>query len=251
MATITVSIKDIAKNFDTFTEKVMRDLYAWNMDFNPRSEIKGDYSVKARGVSSLVMKEIRMQALAQLNTTLTPEQKDYIPEGEFVSEMFKAHDLKITLRTEEEVKQLREARDQSIQNQLALKMLQSEIKYKDAQTMAQLTKAKEHNVKAVKDAQTPPEGVEATDPRLTEEQVALAQTERTAKEAEIRRGEEKHQQDMAHAGESHNVKKAIDTTKAASEIALKGKKTEAEIKSKAEAAKVKAKEKKVKPAKKE
>jgi hypothetical protein len=251
MATITVSIKDIAKNFDTFTEKVMRDLYAWNMDFNPRTDIKGDYSVKARGVSSLVMKEIRMQALSQLNTTLTPEQKDYIPEGEFVSEMFKAHDLKINLRTDEEVKQIREARKQNVENQLALEMLRAEIGYKKSQTMAQLTKSKKLNVEATKDAQTPPEGVEATDPRLTEEEVALKSTERMGKEAEIRRGEEKHQMEMAHADEAHTVKKAIDTTKAASEIALKGKKTEAEIKTKEAAAKVKAKEKKVKPAKKE
>jgi len=57
--------------------------------------------------------------------------------------------------------------------------------------------------------------------------------------------------EMAHADEAHTVKMAIDTTKAASEIALKGKKTEAEIKTKEAAAKVKAKEKKVKPAKKE
>jgi len=251
MATITVSIKDIAKNFDTFTEKVMRDLYAWNMDFNPRTDIKGDYSVKARGVSSLVMKEIRMQALSQLNTTLTPEQKDYIPEGEFVSEMFKAHDLKINLRTDEEVKQIREARKQNVENQLALEMLRAEIGYKKSQTMAQLTKAKEHNISALKDAQTPPETIPADDPRLAEADLAQKETDRVATEAQIRRDEERHMMEMAHADETHTVRKAIDTTKAASEIALKGKKTEAEIKTKAEVAKAKAKQSKTKTVKKE
>ena len=62
LATITISIKDVVKNFDYFTEGNIRDLYAWNMEFNPRTDIKGDFNIKARGVSSLVMKEIRMQA---------------------------------------------------------------------------------------------------------------------------------------------------------------------------------------------
>ncbi|MFA5346527.1 MAG: hypothetical protein WC294_00150 [Methanoregula sp.] len=254
MATITVSIKDIAKNFDTFTEKVMRDLYAWNMDFNPRTDIKGDYSVKARGVSSLVMKEIRMQSLQQLNTTLTPEQKDYIPEGELVGELFKAHDIKIKLRSDEEVKQIRDARDQSIQNQLALKMLESEIKYKDAQTLSQLTKAKKANTDATIAAQTPIEQPAGTDPRITDGEVALQEAEVAAKEAEIRRKEEQHSLNMQHQQESHGVKVAVDTTTAAHNIANKGKMTEAAIKMKEEAAKIKAKQakapKKEKPVKK-
>lgn len=220
-ATVLVSIKDIVKNFDTFTEHIIRAIYAWNMEFNPRQDIKGDFLCKARGVSSLVMKEIRMQALSQLNTTLTPEQKDYIPEGELVKELMKAHDIDITLRTEEEVRKIREARQQSVQNQLALKMAEAEIGYKKAQSVAQLTKAKEHNVKAVKDAQTPPEVPTGTDPRIADGEVALQNTEQVAKEAEIRRHEETHQLEMAHSDEAHKTKMAMDTTRTAHDVSIK------------------------------
>jgi len=121
--------------------------------------------------------------------------------------------------------------------------------------MAQLTKAKEHNVKAIKEASTQDE---STDPRLTEAELALQQTEKVGKDAEIRRAEEKHMQDLAHADEAHNVKKAIDTTKTAHDIAIKGKTAEADIKMKEkmtqagiQAKRIAAKQKKVtKPAKK-
>lgn len=226
MATITVSIKDVVKNFDAFTEKVMRDLYAWNMEFNPRQDIKGDYQCKARGVSSLVMKEVRMQALNQLATTLTDQERDYIPTRELLSERFKAHDIAINLLTEEEVQKIHDARDQSIQNKLQIEMLQSEIAKNKAQSMSLLTKSKKTNVEAIKDAQAPPEGVEQTDPRLIEGDVALKQTDVVAKEAEIRRKEEQHSLNMQHQQEKHGVQIATDTTKAAQKMAIEGKQAE-------------------------
>jgi len=251
-ATVLVSIKDIVKNFDTFTEKIIRDIYAWNMDFNPRQDIKGDFKCKALGVSSLVMKEIRMQALTQLNTTLTPEQRDYIPEGEMVREILKSHDIDITLRTEEEVQKLREAREQSIQMQLAIKLQEAEIGYKRSQTMAMLSKAKEKNISANKEAQTPVEGTETTDPRLAEEELALHQTERGGKEAEIRRKEEKHGMDMAHSDEAHRVKTATETAKTAQDMELKRRTAEHGMvmkeKTTAAAAKAKTAASKAKPA---
>ena len=226
MATVLVSIKDIVKNFDTFTEGIIRDLYAWNMEFNPRKDIKGDFLCKARGVSSLVMKEIRMQALTQLTTTMTPEEWDYIPKREFLVEKFKAHDIMIPLLSEEEVQKLRDARDQSVQNQLALKMADAEVGYKKAQTMAQLTKAKEHNVKAVKDAQTPPEQPQGVNPELQNAEVQGVQTNNLAKEAEIRRAEEQHTLDLEHQQEQHHVGLVQETAKTAQEMELKNRTAE-------------------------
>ena len=226
MATVLVSIKDIVKNFDNFTEEIIRDLYAWNMEFNPRKDIKGDFLCKARGVSSLVMKEIRMQALTQLTTTMTPEEWDYIPKREFLVEKFKAHDIMIPLLSEEEVQKLRDARDQSVQNQLALKMSEAEVGYKKAQTMAQLTKAKEHNVKAVKDAQTPPEQPQGVNPELQNAEVQGVQTNNLAKEAEIRRAEEKHALDLEHQQEKHHVGLVQETAKTAQDMELKGRTAE-------------------------
>jgi hypothetical protein len=183
MSTITISIKDVVKNFDDFTEKILKDLYEWNMEFNPREDIKGDYSVKARGVSSLVMKEIRMQAINQFTTTLTDQERDYIPEREFLQEKMRVHDLNIKLLTEEEVRELRQARQESEENRLAIETAIAEIKYKNAQTMAQLAKAKEKNVLANKEAITPPETKETADPRLAEmellkEQIGIEQQQK-------------------------------------------------------------------------
>lgn len=248
MATITVSIKDVVKNFDAFTEGVIRDMYAWNMEFNERPDIKGDYSVKARGVSSLVMKEVRMQALTQLSSTLTPAEWDYVPEGELVKEKFKAFDLNITLLTDEEVAKKRKDRDESLQNQLAIEYQKSEIVKNKAQATSLLTKAKEHNVMAEKEAQTPPEG---QDPRITEAELAAAGVEMTAKQREIAmkedahekdeaRKDEKHRMDMMHQDETHRTERAISTVKAGSELDMKKKKTESEIEGKKEMAKASA-----------
>jgi hypothetical protein len=249
LATITISIKDVVKNFDTFTEKIIRDMYAWNMEFNPRTDIKGDYKCKAKGVSSLVMKEIRMQALAQLSTTLTEEEWDYIPKREFLEEKFKTHDLNIKLLSEEEVSKLREARDNSAQMQLAIKMQEAEIGYKKAQTAAQLTKAKKANVEAIKEAQAPPEGAEQTDPRITEEELAIKQAERTAKEGELARKGEAHIQDMSHKNEAHATKMAIETEKTAHELANKNKAAAHSLKMKEKLTEAAAKAKKSAPKK--
>lgn len=221
MATITISIKDVVKNFDMFTEKIIADLYAWNMEFNPRQDIKGDFRCKARGVSSLVMKEIRMQALNQLSTTLTPEDWVYIPRREFLADKFKAHDINIKLRSEEEASKVREEEQNSIQMQLAIEMQKAEIGYKKSQTMAQLTKAKEKNVEANIKAQTPMEQPEQADPRLQDEEVALATTERQSKEYQIRREEEAHQQELVHKEDEHALKIATDAKTAAQELGIK------------------------------
>lgn len=177
MATITISIKDVVKNFDSFTERIIRDLYAWNMEFNARTDIKGDFNVKARGVSSLVMKEIRMQALAQLTTTLTPEEWIYIPKREFLVEKMKAHDINIKILSEEEADEVRKAMDSSEMAQLQKEQIKAQIAKDKAQAMSNLTKAKEKNVMANKEAITPPEAQNSVDPRMQDMELLQKQTE--------------------------------------------------------------------------
>ena len=230
-STITISIKDVVKNFDAYTEKVIKDIYAWNMDFNPRTDIKGDYKCKARGVSSLVMKEIRMQALAQLSTTLTPEERDYIPTRDFLAEKFKAHDLRTRLLTEDEVQKLRDARQQSEAVKLSLEMQRAEIAYKKSQTMGQLTKAKGHNVEANVAAGAAPEGQEVTDPRLTEAEIALENTKVQGEAEKIRREKESHDLEMAQKTEAHNLEMAAKQSQTAHDIANKDKMTAVKVES--------------------
>lgn len=178
MATITISIKDIVKNFDMFTEHIIQDLYAWNMEFNPRPEIKGDYSVKARGVSSLIMKEIRMQSINQFMSTLSPEDLIYIPRRELLAERLKVHDLNINLKTEEEADKIREQQSNSEMAILEKEMLKSDIAKNKAQAMTNLAKGKKINVEANKDVSVLPEQMENESPemktaRLEEEQAKI------------------------------------------------------------------------------
>lgn len=222
MSMITISIKDVVRNFDTFTERNIRALYDWNMEFNPRKDIKGDFACKARGVSSLVMKEIRMQALTQLTANMTDEEWDYIPKRDFLQEKLRSHDVNIRLLSEEEVSKLREERSQSMEMQLAIKMQEAEIGYKKAQTMAQLSRAKKANVDSIAAAQVSSEG---GDPRKVEEElasqrmdtegkVAAMQWDREKHEFELQKEAERFQSENRRQDEAHNLEllsKAVNT----------------------------------------
>lgn len=79
-----IIFRRIVKNYDDGAiTPTMRRLYHWNMQFNQRSEIKGDMNVDARGTSVLLMKEIQAQNLmfvvSQLlnNPTTAPMLKPY------------------------------------------------------------------------------------------------------------------------------------------------------------------------------
>jgi hypothetical protein len=240
-ATITVSIKDVVKNFDAFTEHIIQDLYAWNMEFNPRSDIKGDYNVKARGVSSLVMKEIRMQALNQLATTFTPEDWVYMDRREFIKERLKAHDLNIPLKTEEEADKIREKQANSIANKLQMDLMASEISKNKAQALVNLTKAKEKNVEANKAAETPPEIPENESPEMKaarlEQENAKTDDQRTKtaltvdkhnmeKElmaADMERQDQKHLVEMASKIDEHKTSMGIKKDAAAHGMKMKEK----------------------------
>lgn len=64
MNSANVVFRRIVKNFDDdVTTPNIRRFYDWNMQFNPREDIKGDYDVDARGSSVLLVKEMQVQAL--------------------------------------------------------------------------------------------------------------------------------------------------------------------------------------------
>jgi len=249
MSMITVSIKDVVKNFDAFSVKIIHDLYAWNMEFNPRTDIKGDFLGKARGVSSLVMKEIRSQALTQLKSVMAPEDWLYVSRRDFLTETFKAHDMDIKLRTEEEAQKIAASMQDTKALDLAYRMQEAEIAYKKSQTMAQLTKAKDKNVEANIKAQTPIEQPEGSDPRLVDAELAKSETEIGAKQAEIRRQEEKHGLDMddkelgmQHKTESHRMDMRTKAVKTVHETEISGEKAAHDMKMKEKMAIVKEKQ---------
>jgi hypothetical protein len=230
-ATITVSIKDIVKNFDSFTEGIIRDLYAWNMEFNARQDIKGDFNVKARGVSSLVMKEIRMQALSQFMTTVSPEDWVYLDRRELLHERLKAHDLNVKLKSEDEAEQIRQEQQNSVMNQLQIEAVKAEIAKDKAQAMSNLTKAKEKNILANKEAQTPPEQEgEVEDERLVmgklqeqNEKITGVQLKNQQLANKIRMEDEDHTKNIMRDDQDHYIETAKGIEKHKKELELKEK----------------------------
>jgi len=72
MGALTINIAAMVKVFDDYvTAPYITALYNWNMDFNPREEIKGDFSVVARGATALVAKEVRSQRLQNFSQMAT------------------------------------------------------------------------------------------------------------------------------------------------------------------------------------
>ena len=66
MGSANITIKDQVKNFDDgITKPFIAAMYHWNMNFNSDEDIKGDYAVVAKGTSSLIAKEVRVQSLLQ------------------------------------------------------------------------------------------------------------------------------------------------------------------------------------------
>lgn len=66
MGSANITLKDQLKNLDDFiTKPFIKALYFWNMEFNPKEDIKGDFSISARGSASLVAKEVRLESLNQ------------------------------------------------------------------------------------------------------------------------------------------------------------------------------------------
>lgn len=59
-----LNIKTVIKNIDDYLIKPLGEsMFAWNMQFNKDTSIRGDLEVRARGTSSLMAKEVRSQRL--------------------------------------------------------------------------------------------------------------------------------------------------------------------------------------------
>lgn len=67
-----VVFRRVVKNFDDdFTTPNVRRSYDWNMQFNVKDEVKGDFSVDARGSSVLLVREVQSQNLMAITTNWT------------------------------------------------------------------------------------------------------------------------------------------------------------------------------------
>lgn len=130
-------IRDTVRNFDKFTTSFIESAVFWNMEFNQNDDIKGDYSVLARGSTSLVAKEVRSQTLAQFSQTLTPEERMYISTEKMLIERMKANDIPMDVLEEEDIVESKlQAQTQQAQQQATDQAQLIESQVKEQVTMA-------------------------------------------------------------------------------------------------------------------
>lgn len=119
-------IRDTVRNFDRFTTSFITSLVEWNMQFGNDDSVRGDYSVIARGSTSLVAKEVRSHALAMLSQTMTPDERVYVSTKKLLIERMKANDIPLDVLEDEDVvaqklqEQSKQAADQASQQQALL-----------------------------------------------------------------------------------------------------------------------------------
>jgi hypothetical protein len=121
--------KDIVRNFDSFTQSVIQSLVTFNRVFNPKVR-PGDYSVIARGATSLIAKEVRGIQLDQMAATLSPEDRLHIDDRKFIKARFEVRDLADMLLPEDEVERRQRADQMRAQQQteLQLKLAEAQIR---------------------------------------------------------------------------------------------------------------------------
>jgi len=131
-----VTVKDIMENFDDgVTSPFISNLYDWNMKWNPRDDIKGDFKIRARGSTALVARELYAESLDMLAQTTKDEiDGPYIKRGELLRERVKARDVEAVrfIKTDEEV-----AREQAQARQAAMQEKQSEQKAQETELQLQ------------------------------------------------------------------------------------------------------------------
>jgi hypothetical protein len=95
MGAANVTLKDQVKNFDDgITKPFIKALYFWNMEFNTKEYIKGDFSVQSRGSTSLIAREVRQESLNQfLSITNNETDLRYTKRPKVLKEMVKILDL--------------------------------------------------------------------------------------------------------------------------------------------------------------
>jgi hypothetical protein len=95
MGAANVTVKDQIKNFDDgITLPFIKGLYFWNMEFNPKENIKGDYEVLAKGSTSLIAREVKAESLITfMNVTNNPTDLMYTKRDNVLREYTKVLDL--------------------------------------------------------------------------------------------------------------------------------------------------------------
>ena len=96
MTAANIALKSTIKNVDDYMlEPMMNALYSWNMEWNDKDYVKGDFRVVARGSTALVQKELQSQRLLQFMQIAggAPMVAQIINWRELIEDMARAMDI--------------------------------------------------------------------------------------------------------------------------------------------------------------
>jgi hypothetical protein len=142
--------KDIIRNFDFFTQSVILSLVYFNRNFNPQLAAEGDYDVIARGATSLVAKEVRGIQTDLLASTLTPEDRDWIDEEEFIRQRLATRDMQGLMLSKDEAMTNRSGRlaAQAEMSDLEKETMKAEIRKTLADAFKSITQGQKNSATA-------------------------------------------------------------------------------------------------------
>ena len=131
---------------DQVTEKTIRRMYAWNMQYNPKNEIKGDYSVDVRSSSEYKNKQMYIRDLErlQMESAQNPQMAMVLDTKELTKArlaLMHLPDNRI-IRSDEEIA----AAEQQMAQQPNPEMLQIQIKQMELEVKKQELQLKAHQL---------------------------------------------------------------------------------------------------------
>jgi hypothetical protein len=140
-----VVLRRVVKAFDDdITTPLITRFYDWNMQFNDKEEIKGDFEVDARGSSTLLVKETQTQALVtMMQLAESPVFGPLVKHAELFRKVAQAqhitpHDVIVS---DEEIKAMEEAQAQQAEEpplEIQLKQMDIQAKLQIAEMNAKI-----------------------------------------------------------------------------------------------------------------
>lgn len=95
MGQANVTLKSVVSNVDKFMiVPIIQAMFDWNMQWNPDESIKGDMKAVAKGITSLLAKEVQSQRLVQFaQITANPVDMQIVDRRGLIKEIAKSLDL--------------------------------------------------------------------------------------------------------------------------------------------------------------